>query len=84
MQAANEIGPDTLAIPVNVTNLADIERLYQTVQERFDRIDVIFANAGLASFFPAGMATEQNYGELMDTNVRGIYFTIQQALPLLS
>ena len=82
--AARLIGPDTLAFRADVAKVEDIARLYQTVRQHVDHLDMVFANAGYASFFPASAATAPLYDELMDINVRGLYFSIQQALPLLA
>lgn len=81
--AAREIGGDTLAIRADVTKLDQIASAVEQVKARFGRLDVVFANAGVAKFAPATATTEEVYDALMDTNVKGVYFTIQQALPLL-
>jgi NAD(P)-dependent dehydrogenase (short-subunit alcohol dehydrogenase family) len=83
-KAAREIGNDTLAVRADVTKLAELASVMERIRERHGRVDVVFANAGVAKFFPAAAATEDAYDLVMDTNVKGVYFTIQQALPLLA
>jgi NAD(P)-dependent dehydrogenase (short-subunit alcohol dehydrogenase family) len=63
--------------------LADLDRLYETVKTK-GRIDVVFANAGVAEFAPLGKITEEHFDKLFDTNVKGTLFTVQKALPLLN
>lgn len=83
-KAGNEIGNSTLAVQADVTKLADLDRLFQQVKTRFGGIDVLFANAGVAKFQPVGDVTVEHYDELLNTNLKGAYFTIQKALPLLN
>jgi NAD(P)-dependent dehydrogenase (short-subunit alcohol dehydrogenase family) len=82
--AVKEIGEDTLAIRADVAKLADIDRLYQAVKEKFGKIDVLFANAGVAKFVGIEESNEQFFDEQFTINVKGLYFTIQKALPLLN
>ena len=82
--AAKEIGGETLAIRADVSKLADIDRLFEAVKKKFGKIDVLFANAGIAKFAPMEQSSEQFFDEQFDVNVKGMYFTIQKALPLLS
>lgn len=63
--------------------LADIDRLYDAVQQHHGQIDVVFANAGGGNFAPLGEISEQHYQQTFDTNVKGVLFTVQKALPLL-
>ncbi|HET8796306.1 MAG TPA: SDR family oxidoreductase [Thermoanaerobaculia bacterium] len=83
-RAARDLGPDTLAVRADVTRNADLDRLYALIRERHGRIDVLFANAGVARFAPAEAVTEAMYDDIMSTNVRGLFFTLQKALPLLA
>jgi NAD(P)-dependent dehydrogenase (short-subunit alcohol dehydrogenase family) len=82
--AAKEIGEGTLAVRADVSRLEDTDKLYKTVKEKFGKIDVLFANAGIAKFADLEQSSEQLFDELFDVNVKGLYFTIQKALPLLS
>ena len=82
--AAAEIGGDALAVRADVTKIEDISAAIEKTRERFGRLDVVFANAGVARFGPATATSEATYDTVMDTNVKGVYFTIQQALALLA
>jgi NAD(P)-dependent dehydrogenase (short-subunit alcohol dehydrogenase family) len=63
--------------------LADIDRLYDAVQQKHGQIDVVMANAGGGDFAPLGSITEEQYERTFGTNVKGTLFTVQKALPLL-
>jgi NAD(P)-dependent dehydrogenase (short-subunit alcohol dehydrogenase family) len=78
------IGSNVTGIQGDVgTNLADLDRLYESVRAR-GRIDVLFANVGLGGFVPLESITEDYYDRTFDTNVKGLLFTVQKALPLLN
>jgi len=83
-QAAKEIGPETLAVQGDVTDLSSLDRLFSRVRDRFGSVDALFVNAGVARFAPVAEVTVQQYDELLDTNLKGSYFTVQKALPLLN
>jgi NAD(P)-dependent dehydrogenase (short-subunit alcohol dehydrogenase family) len=82
--AVKTIGGDVLAVQSDVSKLADIDKLYKAVKEKFGKIDVLFANAGVAKFAPADQSSEALFDEMFDINVKGVFFTIQKALPLLN
>jgi len=82
--AIREIGSDALAVRADVGKLEDIDKLYQAVKEKFGKIDVLFANAGVAKFVGIEDSTEKFFDEQFTINVKGLYFTIQKALPLLN
>lgn len=82
--AAREIGGEILAVRADVSKLADIERLFAETQKRFGKIDVLFVNAGVGIFRPFETVTESEFDEQMNINLKGAYFTIQKALPLLN
>ena len=82
-EAAQAIGGDTLAVRADVSRLADLDLLFARVRERFESIDVLFANAGVAKFSPVNEATEAHFDENMDINFKGAFFTAQKAMPLL-
>ena len=82
-QAAVDIGNNAVAIVADVSDLDALDALYAEVGKRFGRIDVIFANAGGGSFAPLGAISEEHYQQTFDTNVKGVLFTVQKALPLL-
>jgi NAD(P)-dependent dehydrogenase (short-subunit alcohol dehydrogenase family) len=83
-EAVKTIGNGTLAVKAGVSKLADIDKLYAQVTAKFGKIDALFANAGIAKFAPASDSTEQLFDETFDINVKGLYFTLQKALPLLN
>ncbi len=66
-----------------MANLADLDRLYATVKQRAGRIDIVFANAGGGEFAPLGAITEEHFDKTFGSNVKGLLFTVQKALPLL-
>ncbi len=82
--ALSELGDQAIGVQGDVASLADLDRLYQTVADRFGKIDVLFVNAGIAPFVPLVEATEQHFDHLFDVNVKGAYFTVQKALPYLA
>ena len=82
--AVAELGDRATSIRGNVANLEDLDRLFAQVQEQFGHVDVLFANAGIAPLLPCEAVTEEHFDNLFNTNVRGLFFTIQKALPLLS
>lgn len=82
-QALRVISRNAIAVRGDVSNLADLDRLYATVKEKHGRIDVLFANAGGGQIAPLGAITEEHYDKAFDTNVKGLLFTVQKALPLL-
>jgi NAD(P)-dependent dehydrogenase (short-subunit alcohol dehydrogenase family) len=83
-QAAKQIGGDVLAVRGDVSKLTDLDALYKAVREKFGKIDVLFANAGIAKFAPLTESTETLYDQMFDINVKGVFFTVQKALPLLN
>ncbi len=83
-EAVKIIGPGTLAVKADVSKLADIERFFNQVTAGFGKIDALFANAGIAKFAPAADSSENLFDETFDINVKGLYFTLQKALPHLN
>jgi NAD(P)-dependent dehydrogenase (short-subunit alcohol dehydrogenase family) len=83
-QAVKAIGADTLAVKADVSKLADIDKFYAQVTAKFGKIDALFANAGIAKFAPAADSKEELFDETFDINVKGLYFTLQKALPYLN
>lgn len=81
--AVKAIGGRVTGVQGDMGNLADIDRLYDAVQQKHSHIDVVFANAGGGEFAPLGAITEEHYQKTFDTNVKGVLFTVQKALPLL-
>ncbi len=83
-EAASEIGGDVLTLQTDVANLEQIDRLYQSIAEKFGKIDVLFANAGIGRFTSLKDTTEAIYDEVFSINLKGLYFTVQKALPHLN
>lgn len=81
--AVKAIGGRVTGVRGDMSQLADIDRLYDAVQQQHAQIDVLFANAGGGSFAPLGAISEEHYQQTFDTNVKGVLFTVQKALPLL-
>ena len=82
-EAVKSIGGDTLAVRADVAKLGEIDKLVEAVTKKFGKIDVLFANAGIAKFAPIEQSAEQFFDEQFDINVKGMYFTIQKTLPLM-
>ncbi|MDR6978411.1 NAD(P)-dependent dehydrogenase (short-subunit alcohol dehydrogenase family) [Streptomyces sp. 3330] len=83
-QAIAEIGGDVIGVQADSASLADLDRLYTTVADHGDRIDVLFANAGGGEFATLEQVTEEHFDATFGTNVKGVLFTVQKALPLLN
>jgi NAD(P)-dependent dehydrogenase (short-subunit alcohol dehydrogenase family) len=81
--AVKAIGSNVTGVQGDIAKLTDLDRLYESVAIR-GKIDVVFANAGVAEFAPLGKITEEHFDMLFDTNVKGTLFTVQKALPLLN
>ncbi len=81
--AVREIGQQAAGIQGDVSQLADLDRLYTQVRQRHARIDVLFANAGVGEHAALGEITEAHYDNTFNVNVKGMLFTVQKALPLL-
>src|SRR5437762_1444306 len=83
-EAVKSIGNGVLAVQADVTKLTEVDKLYSEVSKNLGKIDVLFVNAGVAKFAPLAETSESLYDEQFDTNIKGAYFTIQKALPLLN
>ena len=83
-EAVKTIGNGVLAVQADVSKFADLDKLYAEVSQKLGKIDVLFVNAGVAKFAPLAETSESLYDENFDTNIKGAYFTIQKALPLLN
>jgi NAD(P)-dependent dehydrogenase (short-subunit alcohol dehydrogenase family) len=81
--ALKRVGNEAHGFQGDVADLADLDRLYALVKEKAGRIDVLFANAGGGDFAPLGAITEAQFDRTFATNVKGVLFTVQKALPLL-
>lgn len=83
-EAVRTIGNGVLSIQADVASLSDLDKLYQDVASKFGKIDVLFVNAGIAKFAPLAETSESTYDEQFDINIKGAFFTIQKAIPLLN
>jgi NAD(P)-dependent dehydrogenase (short-subunit alcohol dehydrogenase family) len=82
-RAAAAIGSQAEAVRADVSNLEDLDRLFKHIEQQKGRLDVLFANAGVGSFAPLGSITEEHYDRTFNTNVKGLLFTVQKALPMI-
>jgi NAD(P)-dependent dehydrogenase (short-subunit alcohol dehydrogenase family) len=83
-EAVAAIGENVTAVPADITDPDDLERLYDTIAARGHGLDVLFANAATASFATIETITEQDLDQVFGVNVKGTVFTVQKALPLLN
>src|SRR6267378_8209269 len=81
--AVKQIGKHVTGVRGDVSNLDDLDRLFAQIKREKGKLDIVFANAGVAKYAPLGQITEEFYDSLFDINVKGILFTVQKALPLL-
>src|SRR5213080_4629072 len=81
--AVKEIDRNVTGIQGDVSNLGELDRLFAQVEREKGRLDVVFANAGIAQYAPLGKITEEHYDSIFDVNVKGLLFTVQKALPLM-
>jgi NAD(P)-dependent dehydrogenase (short-subunit alcohol dehydrogenase family) len=80
--AVRQIGKNVTEVQGDVSNLADLDRLYNVVKEQKGRVDILFANAGAGEFAPLGTISEAHFDKTFSVNVKGVLFTVQKALPL--
>jgi NAD(P)-dependent dehydrogenase (short-subunit alcohol dehydrogenase family) len=83
-EAVASIGSNVTGVQGDVSKLADLDRLYETVEAKGKKIDIVFANAGVAEFAALGSITEEHFDKLFNVNVKGTLFTAQKALPLMN
>jgi NAD(P)-dependent dehydrogenase (short-subunit alcohol dehydrogenase family) len=81
--AATKIAKNVAGVPGDVSNLGDLDRLFARIKQDKGRLDVLFANAGIATLAPFGTVTEEIYESIFNVNVKGLLFTVQKALPLM-
>lgn len=81
--AVKEVGRNITGVSGDVSNLGDLDRLFAQIKREKGRLDIVFANAGVAKLAPFGTITEEFYQSIFDTNVKGLLFTVQKALPLM-
>lgn len=83
-KAQQELGSNCEAIRADVSQFKDLDDLYSKIKAKYGRIDALFANAGIAKFAPITEVTEEFFDSIFNINVKGVYFTLQKAIPLLS
>jgi len=81
--AVKQIGKNVSAVRGDVSNLSDLDRLFAQIKSEKGRLDVVFANAGVARYGRLGEISEELYDSIFDINVKGVVFTVQKALPLM-
>jgi len=79
----SKIGKNVIGIQGDVSNLADLDRLFDVVKDQKGHLDILFANAGIAQFAPLGEISEEHFDKIFRINVKGLLFTVQKALPIL-
>jgi len=82
--AENEIGSSALTIRADAARIADLDAAMAKVRDRFKRIDALFVNAGIGRFVPMAEVTEAVFDEIVTVNLKGAFFTVQKALPLMA
>jgi NAD(P)-dependent dehydrogenase (short-subunit alcohol dehydrogenase family) len=83
-KALLELGPNAFGVVSDASDMNDIARLQDKVAKIFPGLDILFINAGVATFTPMAAVTETEFDQLFNINVKGAYFTIQQLLPLMN
>jgi len=82
-KALTQLGPNARAVRGSVTEMADLDRLYDAVKRERGGLDIILANAGTGELAPLGKITPEQYDRTFDINVKGLIFTVQKGLPLM-
>src|SRR5216683_840598 len=81
--AVKEIGKNVTGVQGDVANLGDLDRLFAQIKREKGKLDIVFANAGVARYSPLGKITEEFYDSIFNINVKGLLFTVQKALALM-
>jgi NAD(P)-dependent dehydrogenase (short-subunit alcohol dehydrogenase family) len=81
--AVKEIGRNVTGVQGDVSKLGDLDRLFEQIRREKGKLDIVFANAGIARFAALGQINEEFYDSIFNINVKGLLFTVQKALPLL-
>ena len=81
--AVKEIGRNATGFHGDVSNLDDLDRLFAQIKQEKGKLDIVFANAGVARYARLGEITEDLYEQIFNINVKGMLFTVQKALPLM-
>jgi NAD(P)-dependent dehydrogenase (short-subunit alcohol dehydrogenase family) len=82
-EAVKQIGDNVTGIQGDVSNLADLDRLYAAVKEQKGRIDILFANAGIMDLFPLETVSETYFDKTFDINVKGVFFHCAKSSPIV-
>lgn len=82
--ALTQLGPNARAIDGSITDMADLDRLFEAVKAVRGSLDILLANVGISELAPLGQIVPEQYDRIFDTNVKGLLFTVQKALPLMS
>jgi NAD(P)-dependent dehydrogenase (short-subunit alcohol dehydrogenase family) len=82
--AQKELGPDALVIKADMSRVPEIASAMEQIRKKFERIDALFVNAGIAKFMPFEAVSEELFDETIATNLKGVFFTVQKAAPLLA
>src|SRR5258705_3483993 len=81
--AVEQIASNVAGVKGDVSKLGDLDRLFAQIKREKGKLDIVFANAGITTITPFGQITEQQYEALFNSNVKGLLFTVQKALPLM-
>jgi NAD(P)-dependent dehydrogenase (short-subunit alcohol dehydrogenase family) len=82
-EAVKQVGSNVTSVQGDVAKLEDLDRLFEQIKKEKGRLDIVFANAGIAKYAPLGAIGEELFDSIFDGNVKGLLFTVQKALPLL-
>src|SRR3984957_10392177 len=82
--AAKELGPNALAIVADATDIAATEKAVAQAAEKFGKLDIVFANAGISANTPVGGTSLETFESVLKTNITAVFFTVQAAVPHLS
>ena len=83
-EAVKKIGSNIAGVQGDISKLTDLDRLYETIKAKDKKVDILFANAGVAEFAALGSITEEHFDKLFNINVKGTLFTVQKILPLMN
>jgi NAD(P)-dependent dehydrogenase (short-subunit alcohol dehydrogenase family) len=82
-QAVRQVGSNVIGVQGDVAKLGDLDRLFAQIKQEKGKLDIVFANAGIAKYASLGTIDEEHFDSIFDGNVKGLLFTVQKALPLL-
>jgi NAD(P)-dependent dehydrogenase (short-subunit alcohol dehydrogenase family) len=82
-EAVKQVGSNVTGVQGDVAKLSDLDRLFEQIKKDKSKLDIVFANAGIAKYAPLGSIDEEHFDSIFGTNVKGLLFTVQKALPLL-